>query len=83
MNFAGGGLGETIIEVRPKAGARIWTNRNPRNPNQGPGELVVPVFSSPTNRSQWMSVGRAYFLFMGGRGCARVNESGQTDGSVQ
>ncbi len=83
INFSGGVLGDNIIEVRPKAGARIWTNRNPNNPNQGPGELVVPVFSPPTNASQWTKSGSAYFLFMGGKGCARVNEGGEKVGGNQ
>ena len=83
INFSGGVLGDNIIEVRPKAGAHVWTNRYPRNINQGPGELVVPVFSPPNNRSQWTMAGSAYFLFMGGRGCARVNEGGERLGGVQ
>ena len=83
INFSGGVLGENIIEVRPKAGARVWTNRNPRDINQGPGELVVPVFSPPVNTSQWTEMGSAYFLFMGGKGCARVNEGGERLGGVQ
>ena len=83
MNFSGGVLGDNIIEVRPKAGARVWTNRNPDNVNQGPGELVIPVFSPPTNTSQWTERGSAYFLFMGGKGCARVNEGGERLGGNQ
>ena len=83
INFSGGVLGENIIEVRPKAGAHIWTNRNANNPNQGPGELVIPVFSPPENRSQWTSAGSAYFLFMGGKGCARVNLGGEKIGGNQ
>ncbi len=83
INFSGGVLGDNIIEVRPKAGAHIWSNRNPANPNQGPGELVVPVFSPPENRSQWTRSGSAYFLFMGGKGCARVNEGGEKVGGNQ
>ena len=83
INFSGGVLGENIIEVRPKAGARVWTNRNPRNINQGPGEMVVPVFSPPNNRSQWTMAGSAYFLFMGGRGCARVGPGGDLLGGNQ
>ena len=82
IGFAGGAFGENIIEVRPKAGAHVWTNRNPSNPNQGPGELVVPVFSLPDG-SNYRGVGSAYFLFMGGKGCASVNEGGQTDGTIQ
>ena len=83
INFAGGQLGENIIEVRPKAGAHIWTNRNPSDPMQGPGQLVIPVLSGDTFHSQYTSRGSAYFLFVGGKGCARVNAWGETDGSVQ
>ncbi len=83
INFSGGVLGDNIIEVRPKAGAHVWTNRNPRNINQGPGELVIPVFSPPVNTSQWTETGSAYFLFMGGKGCARVNEGGEKIGGNQ
>ncbi len=83
INFSGGVLGDNIIEVRPKAGARVWTNRNPRNINQGPGQLVVPVFSPPVNVSQWTEAGSAYFLFMGGKGCARVGPGGGLLGGNQ
>ena len=83
INFSGGVLGDNIIEVRPKAGARVWTNRNPSNPNQGPGELVIPVFSAPENTSQWTETGSAYFLFMGGKGCARVGPGGGLLGGNQ
>ncbi len=83
INFSGGVLGDNIIEVRPKAGAHVWTNRNPRNINQGPGEMVVPVFSPPVNTRQWTESGSAYFLFMGGRGCARVGLGGELLGGNQ
>ena len=83
INFSGGVLGENIIEVRPKAGAHVWSNRNASNPNQGPGELVIPVFSPPVNTSQWTEMGSAYFLFLGGKGCARVNEGGGLLGGNQ
>ncbi len=83
INFSGGVLGENIIEVRPKAGAHVWTNRNPRNIQQGPGELVISVFSPPRNTRQWTETGSAYFLFMGGKGCARVNEGGRAIGGNQ
>ncbi len=83
MNFSGGVLGENIIEVRPKAGARVWTNRNPSNPNRGPGELVIPVFTPPVNTSQWTENGSAHFLFMGGKGCARVGPGGGLLGGNQ
>ncbi len=29
IGFASGVLGENLIEVRPKAGAHVWSNRNP------------------------------------------------------
>ncbi len=81
INFSGGVLGENIIEVRPKAGARIWSQA----PRQGvnPGELVIPVFSPPVNTSQWTETGKAYFLFMGGKGCARVGLGGRLLGGNQ
>ncbi len=75
INFAAGVFGENIIEVRCKAEGHVWTNRNPGNPNQGPGDLVVPVFTPPRN-SQWTRMGTAYFLFLGGKGCARVGLGG-------
>ena len=83
IGFADGVLGENIIEVRPKAGAYIWSNRNASNPMAGPGQLVVPVIAPPRNTSQWTETGSAYFLFTGGEGCARVNEWGETDGTTQ
>ena len=87
ISWAGGNLGENIIEVRPKAGARVWSNRNPSKPIQGPGELVVQTFNPPSSGSQYTSNekngGAAYFLFIGGKGCARVNEWGETDGTIQ
>ena len=49
--------------------AHIWSNRNPNNPNAGPGELVVHVLS-PQRNSRVTSTGSAYFLFLGGKGCA-------------
>ena len=85
IQFAGGTIGENIIEVRPKAGAHIWSNRNASNPNQGPGELVIPVITvqrSTGNRS-YAHVGSAYFLFMGGKGCARVGPGGDLLGGNQ
>ncbi len=36
IGYAGGKLGDNIVEVRPKAGAHIWSNRNARDTNQGP-----------------------------------------------
>ncbi len=82
VGFAGGVLGENIIEVRPKAGAHVWTNRNPSNPNQGPGELVVQLFRV-NDGSNYGAAGSAYFLFMGGKGCARVGLGGGLLGGVQ
>ncbi len=69
-------LGENIFEVRPTAGAHVWSNRNASNPQQGPGELVVHILT-PGSSSQVTVSGSAYFLFMGGKGCARVNEWGE------
>ena len=80
--FAGGVLGENLIEVRPKAGAHIWSNRNASNPIQGPGELVIPVLPPPISELH-ARVGSAYFFFTGGKGCARVNASGGRIGGIQ
>ncbi len=76
------GIGENIYEMRPVAGAHIWSNRNARNPNQGPGELVVSTLrlTSVVNAA---SSGSAYFLFMGGKGCARVGPGGGLLGGNQ
>ncbi len=43
----------------------------------------MPVFSPPVNTSQWTETGRAYFLFMGGKGCARVGPGGGLLGGNQ
>ncbi len=75
-------LGENIIEVRPKAGARVWSNRRRDNPIQGPGELVVQVFNLLSG-STYATAGRPYFLFMGGKGCARVGPGGGLLGGNQ
>ncbi len=45
--------------------------------------MVIPVLSPPVNTSQWTESGSAYFMFMGGKGCATVNYAGQTDGTNQ
>ncbi len=82
VGWAGGELGENIIEVRPKAGAHVWSNREARNPNQGPGELVVQVFR-PNDGAGYSSAGTAHFLFMGGKGCARVGPGGGLLGGNQ
>ena len=75
-------IGEHIYEVRPVAGAHIWSNRNTGNPNQGPGELVVVTLRlNPVTNAT--SSGRAYFLFMGGKGCARVGPGGGLLGGNQ
>ena len=76
INFAGGQLGGNIIEVRPKAGARIWSNRVAGNPMQGPGPMVIVDIDPPKAPGQYRHAGGAYFLFMGGKGCARVNPWG-------
>ncbi len=83
IGFGGGVLGENIIEVRPKAGAHIWSNRDASDPNQGPGELVVQTFRYNQNSLLYTPAGSAYFLFMGGKGCARVNEGGGLLGGNQ
>ena len=67
------GIGESIYEVRPVAGAHIWSNA---------GEMVV-VTLELTSVANATTSGRAYFMFMGGKGCARVNHAGQTDGTIQ
>ncbi len=76
IQFGGGTIGENIIEVRPKAGARIWSNT---------GEMVIPVIKvqRSTGNRNYAHTGETYFLFMGGKGCARVNHAGQTDGTIQ
>ncbi len=82
LTFAGGSLGENIVEARPKAGAHIWSNRNASNPNQGPGELVVQVITPAPGRG-YSTAGSAHFLFMGGKGCARVGPGGELLGGNQ
>ena len=82
LTFAGGALGENIVEARPKAGAHVWSNRNANNPIQGPGELVVQVITPGSGRG-YATAGSAYFLFMGGRGCARVGPGGELLGGNQ
>ena len=71
--FAGGQLGGNIIEVRPKAGARIWSNRVAGQPIQGPGPMVIVDVDPPVAHGQYTSAGGAYFLFMGGKGCERFS----------
>ncbi len=75
-------IGENIYEVRPVAGARIWSNRTANNPIQGPGELVVQTLRL-TSVANATSSGSAYFLFMGGKGCARVGPGGGRLGGNQ
>ncbi len=75
-------VGEHIYEVRPVAGAHIWSNRNPRNIQQGPGGMVV-VTLRLTPVATATASGSAYFLFMGGKGCARVNHAGRAIGGIQ
>ena len=88
ISFAGGVFGENIIEVRPKAGAHIWSVERGREGNAGrsaaPGELVVQTFSlSSGSTTPYNTVGSAYFLFMGGKGCARVGPGGGLLGGNQ
>ncbi len=80
FSLGGSVLGENIIEVRPKASAHIWSNRNASNAQQGPGELVVMVIEPQSDRD-YTHRGSAYFLFMGGKGCASVNAWGATAAS--
>ena len=75
-------IGTNIYEMRPVAGAHIWSNRNRSNPIQGPGELVVTTLRL-TPVSSATSSGSAYFLFMGGKGCARVGPGGDLLGGNQ
>ncbi len=82
LTFAGGALGENIVEGRPKAGAHVWSNRNANNPIQGPGELVVQLITPASGRG-YATAGSAYFLFMGGKGCARVGPGGELLGGNQ
>ncbi len=76
MSFYGGDLGENIVEVRPKAGARIWSDT---------GELVIPVIKvqRSTGNRNYAHTGETYFLFMGGKGCARVGPGGGLLGGNQ
>ncbi len=84
VGWAGGILGENIIEVRPKAGAHIWSNRNSNDPNRGPGEMVVQRFDLPSGgTTPYQAPGEPYFLFMGGKGCARVGPGGGLLGGTQ
>ncbi len=75
-------IGESIYEVRPVAGAHIWSNRSRNNIQQGPGELVVQTLRL-TSVANAASSGSAYFLFMGGKGCARVGPGGELLGGNQ
>ncbi len=74
--FYGGDLGENIVEVRPKAGARIWSQA---------GEMVIPVIKvqRSTGNRNYAHTGETYLFFMGGKGCARVNEGGEKIGGIQ
>ncbi len=82
------GLGTHIIEVRPKDGAHIWSVVRGREGNAtrsaAPGEIIVHTLSlrdSPAGKAT--ERGSAYFLFMGGRGCARVGPRGGLLGGNQ
>ncbi len=74
--FYGGDLGENLVEVRPKAGAHIWSNT---------GELVIPVIKvqRSTGNRAYAHTGETYFLFTGGKGCARVGPGGDLLGGNQ
>ena len=80
--MAAPGIGEHIYEVRPVAGAHIWSNRMRDKPIEGPGELVVSTLEL-TSVANATSSGSAYFLFMGGKGCARVGPGGKLLGGNQ
>ncbi len=76
------GLGTHIVEVRPKAGAHIWSVERGREGNvtrsAAPGGIIVQTFALRDSPN-----GRAYFLFMGGKGCARVGLGGELLGGNQ
>ena len=79
-------IGEHIYEVRPIAGAHIWSVERGREGNAGrsaaPGGLVVQTLRlNPVATAT--SSGSAYFLFMGGKGCARVGPGGGLLGGNQ
>ncbi len=99
-------IGESIYEVRPVAGAHIWSNRSRNDIQQGPGELAAgrtgrrsgtggrnDIQQGPgelvvqtlrlTSVANATSSGSAYFLFMGGKGCARVGPGGGLLGGNQ
>ena len=66
-------VGEHIYEVRPVAGARIWSKA---------GEMMVVTLQlNPVSTAT--ARGNAYFLFTGGKGCARVNHAGRAIGGIQ
>ena len=73
LGIAAPDVGEHIYEVRPRAGAHIWSNA---------GEMVV-VNLELTSAANATTSGRAYFLFMGGQGCARVGPGGELLGGNQ
>ncbi len=81
IGWAGGVLGENIIEVRPKAGARIWSEGG----REGVlGGMVVQDFDLPSgSTTTYAAPGEPYFLFMGGKGCARVGPGGGLLGGNQ
>ena len=66
-------VGEHIFEVRPTAGARIWSNA---------GEVVLQNFAV-LGSSRFHASGIAHLLFMGGKGCARVGPGGRLLGGIQ
>ena len=77
------GWARTSTEVRPRAGAHIWSNCTAVNPNPGPGELVVhtleAMFLNPDDR---LRIG--LFPFHGRQGLRKCQRGGgETDGSVQ
>ncbi len=73
MPMSAPSVGENIYEVRPVAGAHIWSNA---------GEMVV-VTLTLTSVANATVQGSTYFLFMGGKGCARVGPGGERLGGNQ
>ncbi len=54
----------------------------PAIPIRAPARLVV-VDIDPPRAAGTTPAGGAYFLFMGGEGCATVNEWGEKTGGIQ
>ena len=64
-------IGTNIIEVRPAAGARVWSTSGVPGRQYNPGQLVVQLFEIRTaSMNTGMGHNQAYFLFTGGEGCS-------------